>query len=112
MDACRVEGMANGGSDPSSSYLLPVLAPNAQQKFKLLVPSEQRHRYIGPLGLEPVLDSAHTCHLPHVHRLDEVLQRMLGEIAVLEQIADQPMRLGTDQKRVGLSQSLQTRSKV
>ncbi len=62
--------------------------------------------------LEPALHRAGTQHLPSRHRRGDALHLDGAEIAVLEEIADQPARACGDDDRVRLGQGLQTGGEV
>ena len=88
------------------------LLPAPRQQIELLVSPEQRRGEIGPTSLKTVLHPACPGDVPHVHRVGEAFERLPAEVAVVEQGADQPMRLGADQQCVGLGQRLQAGGEV
>ena len=86
--------------------------PAPQQQVDLLVAADQRGQRRSAQGLEPARDDARTQHLPGRHRRGEALDLDGAEIAVLEEIADQPARAGGDDDRIRLGQGLQTGGEV
>ena len=86
--------------------------PTAQQQVDLLVASNQPGQCRPAQRLEPARDGAWAQHLPGRHRRREALQRDRAEIAVFEEIADQPPRAGGDDDRVGFGKCLQASGEV
>ena len=86
--------------------------PAPQQKFDLLVAADQPAQRRAAQRLEPALHRARTQHLPSRHRRGDALDLDGAEIAVLEEIADQPARARGDDDRVRLGQGLQPGGEV
>ena len=86
--------------------------PAAQQQVDLFVATDQRAQRGSAQGLEPARDDARTQHLPGRHRRGDSFHLDGAEIAVLEEIADQPARARGDDDRVRLGQGLQTGGEV
>ena len=86
--------------------------PAAQQQVDLLVAADQRGQRRSAQRLEPARDDARTQHLPGRHRRGDALDLDGAEIAVLEEIADQPARARGDDDRVRLGQGLQPGGEV
>ena len=86
--------------------------PAAQQQVDLLVAADQRGQRRSAQCLEPARDGTRTQHLPGRHRRGDALDLDGAEIAVLEEIADQPARACGDDDRVRLGQGLQAGGEV
>ena len=86
--------------------------PAPQQQVDFLVAADQRRQRRSVQRLEPARDGARTQHLPGRHRRGDALDLDGAEIAVLEEIADQPARARGDDDRVRLGQGLQPGGEV
>jgi hypothetical protein len=86
--------------------------PTAQQQVDLLVAANQRRERRSVQGLEPVGDRIRTQYLPRWHRRGDVLDLDRAEVAVLEEIADEPARSRGDDNGTGLGQRLQPGGEV
>ena len=86
--------------------------PAAQQQVDLLVAANQPGQRRSAQRLEPARDGARTQYLPGRHRRGDALDLDGAEIAVLEEIADQPARARGDDDRVRLGQGLQPGGEV
>ena len=87
-------------------------AQRPQQQVDLLVAADQPGQRRSAQCLEPARDDARTQHLPSRHRRGDALDLDGAEIAVLEEIADQPARARGDDDRVRLGQGLQPGGEV
>jgi hypothetical protein len=86
--------------------------PAAQQQIDLLVAADQPGQRRSAQCLEPARDDTRTQRLPRRHRRGDALDLYSAEIAVFEEIADQPACARGDDDRVRLGQGLQTSGKV
>ena len=86
--------------------------PAPQQQVDLLVAADQRRQRRSAQCLEPARDDARPQYLPGRHRRGDALDLDGAEIAVLEEIADQPARARGDDDRVRLGQGLQPGGEV
>ena len=77
-----------------------------------LVAADQPGQRRSVQSLEPALDNTRTHHLPSRDRRGDALHLDGAEIAVLEEIANQPPRASGDDDRVRLGQGLQAGGKV
>src|SRR6516225_12161073 len=80
--------------------------PAAQEQIDFLVAAEQLAQRRSAQRLEPALDGARTHHLPSRHRRSDALYLDRAEIAVLEEITDQPARPRSDNDSTRLGQGL------
>src|SRR6516162_6321 len=86
--------------------------PAAQQYIELLVTADQQGQPRSAQGLEPARDPARTQYLPRRHRLGDALDLDGAQIAILEEIADQPARARRDHYGIRLGQGLQPGGEV
>ena len=86
--------------------------PAPQQQLDLLVATDQRAQRRSAQRLEPARDGARPQHLPSRHRRGDALELDHAEIAVVEEIADQPARGCGDDDRIRLGERLQTSGEV
>jgi hypothetical protein len=86
--------------------------PAAQQQIDFLVAADQRRQRRSPQCLEPALDGARPQYPPRRHRRGNALHFDGAEIAVLEEITDQPPCAGGDDDRARLGQGLQPGGEV
>ena len=86
--------------------------PAAQQQVDLLVAPDQPGQRRSAQCLEPARDGTRPQHLPGRHRPGDTLDLDGSEIAILEEIADQPARARGDKDGIWLGQGLQTGGEV
>jgi hypothetical protein len=86
--------------------------PAPQQQVDFLVPADQSGQRRSAQCLEPARNCARTQHLPSRHRRGDALDLDGAEIAVFEEITDQPARARGDDDGAGLGQGLQPRREV
>src|SRR6516165_1338762 len=101
---------------PRDQYDLAVphlgARPAPQQQLNLLVAANEPGQRRSAQGLEPAGDDTRTQDLPGRHRRGDALDFDGPEIAVLEEVAGQSARTGSDDDRVRLGQDLQTGCEV
>ena len=103
-----------GSPEISTTWPSPALA-RAQRRNSRSISSSRptsRAQRRSAQRLEPARDGARTQHLPGRHRPGDALHLDGAEIAVLEEIADQPARARGDDDRVRLGQGLQPGGEV
>jgi hypothetical protein len=76
--------------------------PEAYQQVNLLVAANEPSQGRSAQRLEPARDGARMQHLPSWHRGGEPLDLEGTEIAVLEEIADEPVRVCGDHDSIRL----------
>jgi hypothetical protein len=86
--------------------------PAPQQQVDLLVAADQRGQRRAAQCLEPARDDARTQHLPCRHRRGDAPQFDGAEVAVVEEVAEQPARARGDNDSVRLGQGLQPGGEV
>jgi len=86
--------------------------PAPQQQVDLLVAANQRAQRRSVQRLEPALDDALTQHLPDAHRLAAAIRVDFGELAAVEQVADQAPGCRVGRYRVQPRRCRQPRSQV
>ena len=86
--------------------------PLPLQYADLLLTAHERCERRPVQRLEPTFDSALANHLEGVHRLRKAFHLDGAEVAVLEEMAQQTLRLRPDHDRAGFGQSLQARGEV
>ena len=103
-----------GSPESSTTWPSPVLGPRPapQQQLDLLLAADQRGQRRSRATLRIGSRRRSAQHLPSRHRLGEALHLDGAEIAVLEEIADQPPRARGDDDRVRLGQGLQPGGEV
>src|SRR6516165_12806939 len=86
--------------------------PAAQQQVYLLFATNQWGQRRSAQRLEPTPDSARTQYLPDRHRRGDALDLDAAEVAILEEITEQPARAGGDDDRLRLGHGLQPGGEV
>src|SRR5205823_14864549 len=113
---CRAQArLADAGLAGDENHLAVArlgALPATQQKFDLLVAADQPAQRRAAQRLEPALYRARTQHLPSRHRRRDALQLDGAEIAVFEEIANQPAGARSDDDGAGPSQGLQPSGEV
>jgi len=103
---CRGDARFADAGFARDQHNLPVtrfgVRPAAQEQIDLLVAADQWSQSRSAQCLEPARDDTLAQYLPGRHRLGDPLHLDGAEIAVLEEIADQPARARRDDDRVRL----------
>jgi hypothetical protein len=86
--------------------------PTAQQRFDLLLATDQGAEHGGAQRLETTLHRARPKRLPDLHRRANAPDRDGADVAIIEEIAEQTPRLARDQHASGLGQALPSGGEV
>src|SRR5256885_760422 len=86
----------------------PSALAQRSQQLDLFVAADQRAQSRPAQCLKPARDDARAQHLPSRHRYSDAFDLDGSEIAVIEEIANQPARARGDDDRVWFGKSLQT----